>query len=78
ERSLQKGFRNIHMELAATPDEAYRTLKKKNFDLILTDYYLPATNSDDHIRELSKIAPHIPLVVITGQGDEKAATRSIQ
>jgi len=66
------------MEVANSADKAYQTLGKKDFDLILSDYYLPAVDGDEHIRALSKIAPHIPIVVISGQGDEKTAARSIQ
>jgi DNA-binding NtrC family response regulator len=61
-----------------TAHEAYEILEKKPFDLILCDYYLPDTKGEMHIRELAKLAPTIPIIIITGQGDEKIAARSIK
>ncbi|KAB2842702.1 response regulator [bacterium] len=78
QRSLQKGFGKIHLKLSKSAADAYRVLERKSFDLILSDYYLPGIDGDGHIRELNKRAPKIPVVIITGQGDEKIAARSIQ
>lgn len=78
QRSLQKGFGKIHLKLSLSAADAYRTLERKSFDLILSDYYLPEVEGGAHIRELNKRAPKTPLVIITGQGDEKIAARSIQ
>ncbi|MCC6272170.1 MAG: response regulator [Deltaproteobacteria bacterium] len=77
-RSLQKGFGKIQLKLSPGAQDAYRLLQRKSFDLILSDYYLPGIDGDEHIRELHKRAPKIPIVIITGQGDEKIAARSIQ
>jgi len=78
QRSLQKGFGKIKLQIAVTAKEAYRALERKTYDLILSDYYLPEIEGDDHIRELHRRAPSVPLVIITGQGDEKIAAKSIQ
>lgn len=78
QRSLQKGFGKIQLKLSPSAVDAYRVLEHKDFDLILSDYYLPDVDGDAHIRELGKRAPKIPIVIITGQGDEKIAARSIQ
>ncbi|MCE9626048.1 MAG: response regulator [Deltaproteobacteria bacterium] len=78
ERSLKKGFGKIQLQIAASAKESYHVLESKTFDLILSDYYLPEVDGDTHIRELSRRAPAIPLVIITGQGDEKIAAKSIQ
>lgn len=78
ERSLKKGFGPIRLKVAASAEEAYETLDAKKFDLILSDYYLPDVDGDEHIRQLNRRAPRVPVVIITGQGDEKVAARSIQ
>ncbi|HKY62655.1 MAG TPA: response regulator [bacterium] len=78
ERSLKKGFGPIRLKVAASAEEAYETLDDKKFDLILSDYYLPDVDGDEHIRQLSLRAPRVPVVIITGQGDEKVAAKSIQ
>jgi len=78
QRSLQKGFDKVRIQIVDSAKEAYRVLERKEFDLILSDYYLPGIDGDDHIRELNDRAPSVPIVVITGQGDEKIAAKSIQ
>lgn len=78
QKSLQKGFGKIQLKLVTSSDDAYKVLERKKFDLILSDYYLPGVDGDAHIRELNQRAPKIPIVIITGQGDEKIAARSIQ
>ena len=78
QRSLNKGLGNIDVVLCKSAKAAYRILEKNHFDLILCDYYLPDSKEENHIRQLYKITPETPIVVITGQGDEKIAARSIK
>ena len=79
ERAIAKDFHDVKVVVAGNAKEAYAILKSnEHFDLILTDYYLPDAKGETHIRQLHKKAPHIPIVVVTGQGDEKIAARSIK
>ncbi len=78
QRSLTKGFPNLQVKLTRNVQDAFRALEKNNFDLILCDYYLPDARGENHIRQLYKMAPEAPIVVVTGQGDEKIAARSIK
>jgi len=80
QRALDAGFPNVRVEIATTAKQGYQTLKDKNkrFDLVLSDFYLPDAKGESHVRVLNKAAPDIPIVVITGQGDEKVAARSIK
>ncbi len=78
QRSLDSGFPRVDVQLTSHAKEAYHALKRQRFDLILSDYYLPDAKGEGHIRQLNKRAPEIPIVVITGQGDEKVAARSIK
>jgi len=78
QRSLHQGLGPLQVTLTTTAKEAYGLLLSRSFDLILTDFYLPDAKGEPHIRKLYKIAPAIPIVVITGQGDEKIAARSIK
>jgi Response regulator containing CheY-like receiver, AAA-type ATPase, and DNA-binding domains len=77
-RSLAKGLGSIQVTFANSAQEAYDCINKTKFDVILCDYYLPDTSGEKHIRQLSKLAPTTPLIIITGQGDEKVAARSIK
>jgi DNA-binding NtrC family response regulator len=78
QRSLHHGLPRVQVRLTSTAREAYRILRNGDFDLVLSDFYLPDAKGESHIRQLNKRAPEIPIVVITGQGDEKAAARSIK
>lgn len=79
ERALEQEFRDVEVVVAESAQEAYDVLKEnKRFDLVLTDYYLPDAKGESHIRQLHKKIPNIPIVVVTGQGDEKIAARSIK
>ena len=57
---------------------ALSILKKKSFDLVLMDYYSKERSMLGFVCEIKKIAPQIPLVIITGHGDEQTAAKSIQ
>lgn len=78
ERSLDQGIPRVRVQLCVNAKEAYRLIEENEYDLILTDFYLPDAKGDAHIRQLNKRAPEVPVVVITGQGDEKTAARSIK
>lgn len=77
-RSLNKGLGSIEVSFARSVGEACEILSHSNFDVILCDYYLPDSSGEKHIRKISKQSPATPLIIITGQGDEKVAARSIK
>ena len=77
-RSLREGLADVQIQQTTRVKDAVALLKKKNFDLILTDFYLPDSRGEAHIRLLAKMVPEIPIIIITGQGDEKTAARSIK
>jgi DNA-binding NtrC family response regulator len=77
-RSLREGLADVQIKQTSRVKEAIELLKKKSFDLILTDFYLPDSRGEAHIRRLSQMVPETPIIIITGQGDEKTAARSIK
>lgn len=58
--------------------EALSILKTTDFDVILLDLHLPDGEGVDLIRQVKKVAPEVPVVVITGSGaqDDEAAAFS--
>lgn len=77
-RSLREGLADIQIQQTERVKDAVELLKKKSFDLILTDFYLPDSRGEVHIRRLAQMVPETPIIIITGQGDEKTAARSIK
>ena len=58
--------------------EASNLLEANEIDLILMSYILPDGNALEFIETMDDKSREIPLVVITGSGDEMTATRVIQ
>ncbi|MGH1353034.1 MAG: sensor histidine kinase [Methyloligellaceae bacterium] len=52
--------------------------KTKKFDCILLDYHLPNLNGMEGIEEFRNIDTYVPIVMITGQGDEILAVNALQ
>ncbi len=75
---LKKNFKNVEISISHQGKSAFQKLKQESFDLILSDFYLPDSHGVSLIRKLVKFAPETPIIIITGKGDEKTATRSIQ
>ncbi len=56
----------------------FKQLETGKFDLIFLDYLLPDGNGLDFLETVNRKGFDIPVVVITGQGDELIASRIIQ
>ena len=71
-----------HHQLALTRvksiREAFGHLDKNRFDLIFLDYLLPDGTGLEFLEAINNKGMEIPVVVITGQGDELIASRIIQ
>ncbi|MBT8340875.1 MAG: diguanylate cyclase [Desulfatitalea sp.] len=69
---------NIKLQQARSLAQATEAIKKHEFDLILLDYYLPDGCGLDFIKELHSKKIDIPVIVITGKGDEMVASKTIK
>jgi len=60
-------FRNLFNEVyvSTNPIEAIEIFKKNNIDLIITDYLMPQMNGIEFSKEIRKIDPQIPIILIT-------------
>jgi len=70
--------KQIRMERAEDIDIAFERLAEKSFDLIFVDYALPSGNALDFFAKMDEKQLEIPVVVITGKGDEMIASQVIQ
>jgi CheY-like chemotaxis protein len=66
-----------HLREARDGDEAFLSVLQSAPDLILTDLRMPA-GGDDYVSRLRTVAPHCPIVVITGFGDASLKARVLK
>ncbi|MFH2064656.1 MAG: diguanylate cyclase [Pseudomonadota bacterium] len=77
-KSVLSSFEPSRLLHAKTFGQAFGLIQKEQIDLILLDYQLPSGNGIEFLMEMDVRNIEIPVVVITGQGDEMIASRVIQ
>jgi two-component system cell cycle response regulator len=70
--------KQVRIERAEDIDIGFERLAEKSFDLIFVDYALPSGTALDFIAKMEDEHLEIPVVVITGKGDEMIASQVIQ
>ncbi len=56
------------VEVAATGDEGVDYLRKKSFDVVVTDIIMPGKTGIDTIKEIRSQFPHTKIIAISGGG----------
>ena len=77
-QTVLEDFDGIRLSRAATFEDGIKLVDDISPDLVLLDYLLPGADGFDFIRALKTKDKEIPLVILTGQGNEMVATRLIQ
>jgi PAS domain S-box-containing protein len=82
-RHLQRYAPHIQLDVVPTADEALALLPQageaNRYDVILLDYQLPGMNALEALKELRQERNlDIPVVLITGQGDEEVALQTLK
>ncbi len=60
--------------LAVNGREGLEKFSAGEFDIVLTDRSMPEMEGDELAREIKKIRPNVPVILVTGFGDIMAAT----
>jgi two-component system cell cycle response regulator len=76
--TLMETRNTLRLKRTASLKDAFQILATEPIDLVLLDHVLPDGTSIDFIRTLNHDGIDIPVVVITGQGDEMVASQVIQ
>lgn len=71
---LEDGFR-VHS--ASSVKEALQRMKKKEFDVVVSDYMMPGKNGLELLKELRDDGNDIPFIVFTGRGREEVAIQAL-
>ena len=72
-RTLRKAGYNTHA--AADGEIALEYFQAHPFDLIITDLKMPRMDGEQLIERVKALAPHIPVLVLTGHGSVEAEQR---
>lgn len=65
---IERALDGYHCEIVSVNDgeSAVRELRKGKFDLVFLDIVLPGMNGIDVLRELKRLSPDTPVVIMTG------------
>ena len=66
------------VESAVSLSEAVGNLAEKKYDVVLLDLELPDSSGIETVRQIVKVAPDIPIVVLTGLDDEQTGLSAIE
>jgi diguanylate cyclase (GGDEF)-like protein/PAS domain S-box-containing protein len=69
---------NIEIEIAESADEGIRKASSDRFDLILSDYLIGPMDCFDMLHELEDRGISLPVIILTGQGNEEVAAEAIR
>jgi two-component system, NarL family, invasion response regulator UvrY len=83
---VRQGIRNmIELESdmqvsaeAATGLEAIKLIRNQAFDIVVMDISMPDKNGVDTLRDLRHIAPELPVLILSGYGEDQYALNLIR
>jgi len=76
--TLRKEKLNYRIHLAASGEECLAKLAEERYDLVLLDYSLPKMNGLEVLARIGEKGYDIPVIMITGQGDELIAVKAMK
>jgi diguanylate cyclase (GGDEF)-like protein/PAS domain S-box-containing protein len=78
EMLVDAGAHQFSLAHAGAIREGLSLLRDEDFHIILLDLSLPDGYGLDIIRQVCAVAPHLPVVILTGLDDETVAVRAVQ
>jgi len=68
---------SFEVETAASVEEAQEKMRKKEFDVIVSDYIMPGKDGLEFLKELRDRENSIPFILFTGKGREIVAIKAL-
>lgn len=75
---LAEGPHEFRLESAGRLADAIAALQSTQYDLVLTDLSLPDSRGCETFGKLQAAAAHLPIIVLSGFGDEALALRTVE
>jgi len=70
--------KKYQVRTAETAEEAIRILERESMDAVLLDIHLPGMSGLDALSRIRARWPGLPVVMISGQGDEEVAKETLR
>lgn len=67
----------LQIETASSVDEAMEKMKKKTYDVVVSDYQMPEKDGIDFLKELREKDKTVSFIMFTGRGREEVAIRAL-
>jgi len=78
-RSMEKIFKDASIRLIENGEACINALKEDaNYDLVILDYSLPKLNGLEVMKQIAKMDLGIPIIIVTGHGNEKVAVEAMK
>src|SRR5271154_2673304 len=78
-RCLKKGVdQSYFVSESANSEDGLARIDKEPFDCVLLDYSLPGRNGVEILKRIRVKHPYLPVVMLTGLGNEKVAVAAMQ
>jgi diguanylate cyclase (GGDEF)-like protein len=74
----EAGSEDLELVSAGRVSEAEHRLQTEPFDAILLDLTLPDSNGLESLNRVQRVAPHVPVVVLSGLTDESIALEAVR
>ncbi|MCB1034043.1 MAG: PAS domain S-box protein, partial [Acidobacteria bacterium] len=74
ERMIRRSDLDYRYAIASSLSEGLSAVARQEFDVVISDYHLP----DGTAMELFQHCPGVPIIVITGAGDEEIAVKAMK
>lgn len=76
--SKRMSIRNMKVTRAYSGTEALQALKREDFDVAVLDLKMEDMDGIEILKIFKKIAPDLPVIMLTGHGSEEAARDGIR